>query len=214
MPNPFLEERLSECVLIGSTWSDDYTVEITRTAGEQEHRRLVQPYPLRRFTIAYIDERMDFGSQIFSLYSRAYGKFAGFRFKAHDDFTTAADGVSAHTALDEILVTLGANTVQMVKRYGTGVSVPVIGRPLRTIFKPVAGTVLVARNGTPLATPADFTVDTATGIVTLVAPVGADTITGGCQFDLPMRFDSSLPTEYTTDVVRTAQAELVELINP
>lgn len=215
MANPFLEERLNECVRIGSGWSDTYTVEVTRTAGESEHRRLVQPFPLRRFTIAYVQERDPFGAAVFSLYSRAFGRFAGFRFKSHDDFTTRPDGTSAPTALDELLPTLTTTTVQLVKRYGSGATIPALGKPLRTIFKPVTGTVLVARNGAPLTLGVGFTVDTTTGIVTLAAPVGADTITGGCEFDLPMRFDSDLQVEYTTDQIRSASGiQLVELINP
>ncbi len=59
----------------------------------------------------------------------------------------------------------------------------------RVIAKPVTGTVKVAVAGVVLA-PAAFSVDPATGIVTLVsAPASGAAVTAGFEFDTPVRFD-------------------------
>jgi hypothetical protein len=47
----FLEERISGLISYGSSYSDEYQVTLTRTAGGAEHRKLVHPYPLRRFRL-------------------------------------------------------------------------------------------------------------------------------------------------------------------
>jgi hypothetical protein len=62
----------------------------------------------------------------------------------------------------------------------------------RTISKPVAGTVVVYFAG--VAHPTWWTIDTTTGIVTLVggtaAPNNGDALTADFQFDIPARFDT------------------------
>jgi uncharacterized protein (TIGR02217 family) len=77
---------------------------------------------------------------------------------------------------------------QLVKRYGAGDSA--YARP---ITKPVAGTVLVAVDGVPQVAGTDFTLDTATGMVTFLAghiPVEDAEVTAGFEFDVPVRFDT------------------------
>lgn len=143
MAELFLEERLSECVRVGSGYSEEYDVEIVRTASGQENRILRQPYPRRRFQIAYIGNREEFGQTIVDFYRRVHGKLAGFRLKAHDDFTTAADGVSAHASTDNVAKLVSGVEYQLQKIYpGT----PAAGAPqvVRAIYKPVSPTVLVS----------------------------------------------------------------------
>ena len=79
----------------------------------------------------------------------------------------------------------GARKVfQLTKAYGTGAEAAV-----RTIARPVTGTVKVAVAGVALA-PAAFTVDLATGLVTLLAaPAAGAAVRAGFEFDTPVRFD-------------------------
>jgi len=76
-------------------------------------------------------------------------------------------------------------TFQLVKRYGSG-----LRDHVRAITKPVAGSVVVAVDGTPAVS---FTLDAATGIVTFLAGsipgMGAE-VTAGFAFDVPVRFDT------------------------
>lgn len=111
------------------------------------------------------------------------GRAIGFRFKDWNDYKSCGidDAVSA---VDQIVGTgNGVSTVlQLIKKY-TVASTTLT----RVIKKPVAGTVLIALNGTPTTA---FTVDTATGLVTMTSPPGIGvTVTCGFHFDTPCRFD-------------------------
>ncbi len=164
--NPFLEERLPVGVAMGSEYADEYAVEISTTAGGNEHRRLIHPFPTRHFTIAYTMETSEYWDQILAIYHRAYGMFAGFRVKCLDDFTTN-DRTAAPTAFDQTLTSLSAGVYQLRKEYGDGASPITIGPPERTIFKPVAGTVHVGVGSTEYLS--GWTVDNTTGLVTFAA---------------------------------------------
>jgi uncharacterized protein (TIGR02217 family) len=171
MPNPFLEELLPTDILYGSRYTDSYVVEIARTAGGQEHRRLVHPFPERRFVVSYVKDKGGIYDNIQALYHRAYGTFAGFRARAIDDHTTSGLADSP-TAFDQLLDVVTAGTVyQLVKDYGTGGTPIAIGLPKRTIFKPVSGSVVVGIRNTITGDSAitAFSVDTTTGQVTLSA---------------------------------------------
>ncbi len=289
--NPFLETRFPVGVAMGSQWADAFSVEITTTAGMAEHRRLVQPYPARQFSVAYTAEIADYWTNLLALYQRAYGMYAGFRVKCIDDYTTNGR-VDAPTAFDQILTLISAGVYQLLKQYGLGGSPISLGYPVRTIYKPVAGTTLVAI-GTTSIRSADWSVDTTTGQVTfaadqtksitgiskassavitvgashgfvtgqsvqisgcsgmtqinsqraLITGTGATTITvaidstaygtwtsggavhtrpqsgeivyGGCEFDIPCRFNSMVPVGMIGGLAReTGQIDIVELISP
>ena len=63
------------------------------------------------------------------------------------------------------------------------------GGTVRTITKPVAGTVKVYLNGT--LQPSGWSIDTSTGLVTFVsAPAAGAVITADFEFDVPVRFDT------------------------
>ena len=211
----FLEERLSMDVRMGATYADDYRVEITQTAGGAEYRKLTHPYPMRSFTINFTMLRSDLAARVLSLYHRVFGKYAGFRVKFEDDFTTAADGRSAPTKDDQTLPYISSGVYQLRKVYGlTGAAIG-IGRPARAIYQPVTGTTLIAKNGTLVSS--GVTVDTTTGRVTISPPPSypADTITGGCEFDIPCRFNSSIEIAAVSNVVRDCgSVEVIELLSP
>lgn len=210
----FLEERLSEEVRLGVRVDDDYEVEITRTAGGGEYRHLLHDFPLRRWVINFTDQRSGVISRVQGLYHRARKSFYGFRVRCHDDFTSRQDGISPPTALDQTLLRVSAGVYQLRKAYGTDGPAPSLGYPSRTIYKPVAGTVLVARNG--ILVTSGVTVDTTNGQVTITpAPGGGEVITGGCEFDIPCRFDSTLSSlSLSRDVRDFGSLDLVELLVP
>jgi uncharacterized protein (TIGR02217 family) len=290
MPNPFLEERLPIDVRMGASYGDEYNVEITTTAGGDEHRRLVHPYPVRRFQVGYTLQTADLWARVLALYHRAYGMYAGFRVRCKDDFSTNAH-TAAPTAADQTLTRLSAGVYQLRKAYGAGAAPIAVGLPERTLYKPVSGTVLIAVGA--LVYSSGFTVDTATGQVTFAAnktknitgiskaasavigfgaahtfvsgesvyisgvagmtqingqrgvitatganditvninstgygtwtsggvvnsqPQAAETVTGGCEFDLACRFNSRVDVAHASLAVREAQSvELIELLNP
>lgn len=291
----FLEDRLPTCVKLGATWSDEYDVIVTRTAANSEYRQLVQPFPVRRFSVSYIRRDGDeLYAEIVSLYHRVYGKFAGFRVRSFDDWSSNGNTLPPSPS-DQLLEVLTAgSSYQLQKEYGEGGSELSIGLPVRTIFKPVSGTVLLSiYNPTTGFNPTTaFSVDTTTGIVTMsanktdsitaitqgastvinvgthtyvvgdsayisgvsgmtqingcraeVTAIGASTITvainstefsaytsggtvntrpqsgesvyGGFEFDIPVRFDSTFDIRpLGRGVTETGTIEFVELLNP
>ena len=287
----FLEERLPIGVRMGASYADEYNVEITQTASGSEYRRLVHGYPRRVFNVSYTQLTADLWAQVMALYHRAYGMFAEFRVRAVDDYSTNAR-IAVPTATDQELQVITAGTVyQLQVAYGTGGTPLAIGEPVRTIFKPVAGTTKVAI-GTLEQGALMWSVSTTTGRVTFAAnktravtaitqaasavvtvgahtfavgesvhftgvagmtqinglrgtitafdattitvsinstgfatytsggtvntnPQSGETVYGGCEFDIPCRFNSRIDVNAVAYGVReSGQIELIELLNP
>jgi len=210
----FLEDRLPLDVRLGSSWADDYTVLITTTASGAEYRKLVQPFPVRSFHVNFTTTQADLWARVISLYHRAYGKFAGFRVKCLDDYSTNAF-TGTPTPLDETLANSATGIYQLRNFYGTnGTALAGVGYPSRTIYKPVAGTVVAAKNGVTISS--GLSVDTTTGLITISpAPLITDTITAGCQFDIPCRFNSSIEMTALSPSVRDCGSiDIIELLQP
>lgn len=288
----FLEQRIAGGISYGSSYADEYAVTITATAAGAEYRQLIHPYPIRRFRLIFREHLDAMWADVCNLYHRAYGRYAGFRAKAYDDFTTAADGRSAPTATDHLLSKISDGVYQLRKFYGTDAAGLAIGRPARVIRKPVAGTVLIAVGGVSMA-GFQWSLDSTTGRVTFVAnsslavtgiskaasavitfgsahpfiitqavhvsgvvgmtqinnqrltitgtttntitvnvdstgystyssggtvntrPQESESVTGGCEFDIPVRFNSELSVNQFAPTIRMLEdIELIELLNP
>lgn len=102
------------------------------------------------------------------------------------DFKSLEDMQATVTPLDQVIGTGDGSTVdfQLVKTYlDTG------GSEVRNITKPRSGTVRVAVNGSELTEGPDFTVDYATGLVTLTTPAPfGQSVTAGYHFLTQVRF--------------------------
>ena len=111
------------------------------------------------------------------------GSLHSFKIKDWSDYTSAGDGESAPTMLDQVIGTGDASTAtfQLVKRYEVTGPNPYV----RTITLPIAGTVVAAING--IATGA-FTISGTGQIVFSSAPGVGAIITAGFQFHVPVRF--------------------------
>ena len=80
----------------------------------------------------------------------------------------------------------------------------------RTITKPVAGSVRIALGGVEL--PSGWSVDTATGVVTIsAAPDTGVAITAGFAFDVPVRFDTDA-LDVTLDLERLGSITSIPLL--
>lgn len=119
------------------------------------------------------------------------GALNGFRFRDFSDYRSLgpSDIVSKldQTISSTVHPANGSNTVfQLIKTYTDSV-----GTYIRTINKPVSGTVLIADNGTLKTETTDYTIDYTTGLVTFgTAPTNGHTISAGYQFDVPCRFQA------------------------
>ncbi len=210
----FLEERFPVDVRLGMSYADDYTVLITTTAGGAEYRKLVQPFPVRSFHVNVTTDQADLWARVLALYHRAYGKFAGFRVKCLDDFSTN-NLTGVPTPTDEVLANSATGIYQLRNFYGTnGTALAGVGYPSRTIHKPVAGTVVAAKNGVTIGS--GLSVDTTTGLITIApAPLITDTITAGCQFDIPCRFNSQIEVTSIDVALRDCGSiDIIELLQP
>lgn len=103
------------------------------------------------------------------------GKARGFRMRDWTDYMAAA----------EPLANPGTTSLQLIKTYTSG-SVSEV----RTITKPVSGTVMLTKNGTPQVLGTDYTLDITTGIITLASSAGGASFAWTGQFDVPVRFDT------------------------
>nr|MBL8412734.1 DUF2460 domain-containing protein [Dechloromonas sp.] len=171
----FLEERLSAPIKYGSSWGDEYTVDIVETSGGQEYPVLVHPFPRRRFDVSYLLENNRVYTELCGLYHRAHGKFAAFRIRCEDEYSSNGR-IGTPTAFDQPMGLVSAGVYQLRKVYGTDQAPGATGYPYRTIHKPVAGTVKVGIGPTEIRS-ADWSVVTTTGRVTFAADQSA-TVTG------------------------------------
>ena len=210
----FLEERLPVDIRMGASYGDEYAVQITDTAGGAEYRKLVHGLPRRRWTINYTLLRDDLAARVLALYHRAYQQLAGFRVYDVDDHNSSASGRGTITNLDQPLTRLSAGIYQLRKEYGSGATPLGIGRPARIIYKPVAGSLTIAKNGVSVVS--GVTLNATNGQVTISpAPLIGDTITAGFEFDIPARFNSTIEVSALTRDVRDCGAvELIELLQP
>lgn len=121
--------------------------------------------------------------QVIDFFEERCGRLYGFRFRDPLDHSSAPGNIPP-SGLDQPLGSGdGVKTrFQLQKHYGNGPTAYI-----RTIAKPVAGSVLVAVAGEQIN---NVQVDTEVGAITLSAPPAKDApITAGFLFDVPVRFD-------------------------
>lgn len=188
----FFEHRLFENVSRGVTGGPGFRTIVDEAPSGHEARLEEWEVEIGEWDIAYKIRTPADMALIRRLFRVSRGRAIGFRYKDWTDFTSNnSDDISAHEPVDQpIGIGDGANkTFQLVKVY-TYESESVT----RTIKKPVAGTVRVARD--TVEDMAGWSVDTVTGIVTYVtAPAAAVVVTAGFEFDVPVRFDTDKARE-------------------
>lgn len=121
------------------------------------------------------------------------GRANGFRFKDWSDFQI---GDFNNPTTNNQLIGLGDNTTtqfQVFKRYSSGG----INHD-RTLYKLVSGTVVVMIDNVVQSTPANYSVNLDTGLITFTSapsatggtgPGGEEVVSVALEFDVPVRFD-------------------------
>ncbi len=203
----FLESpRFPECPSLGYTSEPSYSNTITKFWGGGETRQRNWSRPLIRVSCTVGPRQEEIIETLLAWWHVAGGSANGFRFKDYADYRSAAfDDDISNTDQPLVLVTGSPAVYQLTKRYTHGA-----GDQDREIYKPVAGTILIADNGTPKTLGVDYTIDNSTGLVSLLfSPAG--TLTWGGEFDLPMRFDSEMPVEIMEKHIQSVTFSLMEL---
>ncbi len=199
--------RLPEKWSKGSAGGPEWRTDVVPTASGGEYREQRWARPLWRYEIAHNIKSAEAIADLRAFHLARRGRARSFLLKDWLDFTSAEDGVSTATALDQPLGTgTGALlTFQLVKRYPDSVSAYD-----RAIKWPVTGTLLVAVDGTPLGS--GFSVNRGTGVVTFSsAPANGTVLTAGFQFDVPVRFDEDW-LSVTWDTINSRSAGSVPLM--
>jgi uncharacterized protein (TIGR02217 family) len=163
----FLEERFTQLIRYGSTWSEEFAVQASQSSGGDGYKSLDHPYPRRTFDASIMLDTEKLWNEVVNVYMRAYGKFAGFRVRCFDEWSTNGQKLPP-TAFDQPMGLVSAGVYELRKYYGRDKAPLSIGYPFRKLKKPVAGTTLVGIGATAIRS-ADWSVDTTTGLVTFAA---------------------------------------------
>ncbi len=193
----FIETALLDKVTYGfiggPTWS---TTRVPLHSGIVA-RNAERSNPLYRYTAPYENIEQAQHDDVIKAFNACLGGLHSFRFKDHADFELIAEVLgTAVGGTDE--------TMQLIKTYTFG------GTDLvRTIKKPVTGTLQLYEDGTPLAS----TMDTTTGIVTFTSTVSM-VITADVEFDVPVMFsEDNMQFNFNNYRVHSIDINLEEDLN-
>jgi uncharacterized protein (TIGR02217 family) len=184
----FHETRFPTAISLGATGGPERRTEIVTVGSGFEERNSRWADSRRSYNAGYGVKSLDDLHAVIAFFEERRGRLHGFRWKDFADCRSCLPSASP-AALDQPLGEGDGATAsfQLVKTYGSAFA-PYV----RTIRKPVAGTVRVAVAGVEKA-PGTFTVDHMTGVVTFEighVPGIGQAVAAGFEFDVPARFDS------------------------
>ena len=184
----FHEVRFPTEIAFGSSGGPERRTEIVTLASGHEERNSRWADSRRRYNAGSGIRSLDDLHTVIAFFEERRGRLYGFRWRDRIDFRSGAPG-EAVAATDQGLGTGDGTTATflLTKRYGA------LHAPyLRTIRKPVSGTVRIAVDGVEKTEGADWSCDLTTGVVTFAGgaiPATDATVTAGFEFDVPVRFD-------------------------
>jgi uncharacterized protein (TIGR02217 family) len=170
----------------GAVGGPERSTEIFELGDGREARNSAFAGSRRRWEVSSAIRSLDELAQVTAFFEARRGRLHGFRFRDPADYKSCAPSATPGS-LDQ-LVGVGDGvfaTFQLTKTYSDSAATYV-----RSITKPVAGSVRIAQGGVELAASA-FIVDSVTGRVTLsVPPLAGVQVRAGFTFDTPARFDT------------------------
>ena len=202
----FHEVRFPDNISRGARGGPERRTQIVELASGDEERNASWANSRRRYDVAYGIRRADDLAAVVAFFEARNGRLHGFRYKDWADYKSALSS-QAITATDQQIGTGTGSlqTFQLAKRYTSGAQTWV-----RTIAKPIAGTVRVALG--MVEQMSGWTVDTTTGVVTFTtAPAGGVIVRAGFEFDVPVRFDSDT-LDVTLDFERLGSITTIPLL--
>ena len=202
----FHEVRFPDNISRGARGGPERRTQVVELASGDEERNASWANSRRRYDVAYGIRRADDLAAVVAFFEARNGRLHGFRYKDWADYKSCLPS-QAITATDQQIGTgTGSQqTFQLAKRYASGAQTWV-----RTITKPVAGTVRVALS--MVEQMSGWTVDTTTGVVTFTtAPTNGVIVRAGFEFDVPVRFDSDT-LDVTLDFERLGSITTIPLL--
>ena len=185
----FHDVRFPTEISLGAQGGPERRTEVVVLGSGYEERNSRWADSRRAYNAGYGVRSIDDLHDVVGFFEERRGRLYGFRWRDHTDWKSCAPGKVTEAA-DQPIGTGDGTTgsFQLVKTYGSAFAPWV-----RTITKPVAGSVKVAVNGTPQTEQTDYVVDTLTGTVFFQPgsiPDNGAAIAAGFEFDVPVRFDS------------------------
>ncbi len=181
----FHEVRFPDNISRGARGGPERRTQVVELASGDEERNASWADSRRRYDVAYGIRRADDLAAVVAFFEARNGRLHGFRYKDWADYKSALPSQAISPNDQQIGTGTGSlQTFQLSKRYTSGAQTWV-----RTITKPVAGTIRVALG--MVEQMSGWTVDTTTGVITFTtAPAGGVIVRAGFEFDVPVRFDS------------------------
>ena len=202
----FHEVRFPDNVSRGARGGPERRTQVVELASGDEERNASWANSRRRYDVAYGIRRADDLAAVVAFFEARNGRLHGFRYKDWADYKSCLPS-QAITATDQQIGTgTGSQqTFQLGKRYASGAQTWV-----RTVAKPVAGTVRVALG--MVEQLSGWTLDTTTGVINFTtAPAGGVIVRAGFEFDVPVRFDSDT-LDMTLDFERLGSITAIPLL--
>jgi len=189
MSSAFHEVLFPLDIALKSAGGPERRTEIVTLGSGREERNARWAHSRRRYDAGYGIKTLESLSAVVAFFEERRGRLHGFRWRDRLDHSSAAPE-TAVTQTDQVIGTGDGATdaFPLVKSYG-GLYAPYA----RPIAKPVPGSVRVAVAGDEATEDAEFTVDTAPGLVTFLpghVPDVGEAVTAGFLFDVPVRFDT------------------------
>ena len=201
----FHEVRFPDNISRGARGGPERRTQVVELASGDEERNASWANSRRRYDVAYGIRRADDLAAVVAFFEARNGRLHGFRYKDWADYKSALPS-QAITATDQQIGTgTGSQqTFQLAKRYASGAQTWV-----RTITKPVAGTVRVALG--MVEQLSGWTLDATTGVITFTTAPAGVAITAGFEFDVPVRFDTDM-LDVTLDLERLGSITSIPLL--
>jgi len=185
----FHETRFPTAVSRASQGGPERRTDVVTLGSGYEERNSRWADSRRSYDAGYGVKSIDDLNAVIAFFEERRGRLTGFRWKDHADWKSCKPSL-APTAADQPIATGDGSTATfpLIKTYGSQFAPWV-----RTIAKPVSGTVLVAVAGTLQTLGTTYNLDTTTGLITFLPghiPAAGAAITAGYEFDVPVRFDT------------------------
>ncbi len=183
----FHDVRFPTGISLNASGGPERRTDIVTLASGYEERNSPWADSRRRYNAGYGVRSLNDVHTVIAFFEARSGRLHGFRFKDFSDWKSV--GPQSLITPSDQLIGIGNGVVlsfQLSKSYVSGAQ-----SYQRIIRKPVSGTVRVALNGVEQTLGSQFSIDTATGMISFVAAPGSGvSITAGFAFDVPVRFDS------------------------
>ena len=182
----FINVVFPEDISWGSAGGPEFRTTVVELWSGHEQRNQDWSLPRHKYNIKYGIKDFQDVQTVLDFFWAMGGRAHSFWFRDRFDWWSGqatADDTSNVDWQDVSLGAPGAATQQLAKKYTSGSTTFT-----RDIVKPKAGTVRVGWSGAEKATPADWTVDTDTGILTYAAGDPGVSVSAGFEFYVPVRF--------------------------